>query len=408
MRRGAKPAKRNDERERLAKSLRDEVSRRRRLQKQLAHARDQRAASSAILKIISRASFELEPVLTTVVESATRLCAAQHGHIFQLDGAVLRFAVGHGTSAELRTYFEEHPVPLGPGSAAGQAAAERRTVHLADVTAEPGYQFGEAAKLEGWRTVLAVPLLGERTILGVLAIWKTRVEPFTDEQIAMVQSFADQAVIAIENVRLFRELTARNGDLAETLEQQTATSEILRVISRSPTDVGPVFDAIAQSALRLCEAQFAAVFRFDGTLMHFETHAGGSPDGVAALRSAFPRTPQRGAAGGRAVLTGDVVHIPDVHADPEYALTAVGDILRSTLAVPMVRAGVTIGTINVARFTPGPFSDRQIALLKTFADQAVIAIENVRLFAELQSRNRELIEALEQQTATSEVLKTIS
>jgi two-component system, NtrC family, sensor kinase len=245
--------------------------------------------------------------------------------------------------------------------------------------------------------------------IGAIAVrmWVTP-RPYSDEQIGLLSTFADQAVIAIENVRLFTELQEKNqaltdahAQVTEALKQQTATAEILRVISNSPTDVQPVFDAIARSAMQLCEAQFSTVFRFDATLLHFTAHCGWTPSGVDTLRHAFPIRPHRGSAGGRAILSGAVEHIPDVHADAEYALGAVGDFLRSTVAVPMLREGVAIGTINVNRFEPGPFSDRQIELLKTFADQAVIAIENVRLFNETK-------EALDQQTATNEILRVIA
>src|SRR5262245_44554865 len=197
------------------------------------------------------------------------------------------------------------------------------------------------------------------------------------------------------------QLTVALGQVRESHAQQAATSEILRVISSSSTDVQPVFDSIAQNALRLCEAQFASVFRFDGQLVHFVAHHGGSPEGIEALRRAFPIVPHTGSAGGRAILTGAVAHIPDVHKDPSYTLDAVGNILRSTVAVPMMREEVPIGTINVNRSQPVPFSDSEIELLKTFADQAVIAIVNVRLFNETK-------EALKQQTATSEILRVIA
>jgi len=412
MRRGAKPAKARPERAGLAASLRNEVSKRRQLEKRLAQALEQQTATSEILKVISRSTFDLMPLLATLAESATRLCGAQHGHIFQLDGDVLRFAVGYGTSPELRSYFEEHPVPLGPGSAAGRAAAERQPVHIRDVMAEPGYQFAEAAKLEGWRTVLAVPMLREGTLLGVVAIWKTKVEPFTDEQIALVETFAAQAVIAIENVRLFQELQARNHDLTDSLEQQTSTSEILRVISSSPNDVQPVFDTIAESAARLCDGLHSAVYTVDGNLIHFVAHHNWTDEGLEAVRRVYPRVPSRETQVSTAILDRTVVEVRDFESDegipaPSRPLArALG--YRSILVVPMLREGNPIGAIAVARAEAGPFSVKHIELLKTFADQAVIAIENVRLFKELEARNSDLTEALEQQTATSEILRVIS
>ncbi len=268
---------------------------------------------------------------------------------------------------------------------------------------------GEAQKLGGYRTMLAVPMLTESALLGVMVLWKTKVEPFTEKQIELVTTFADQAVIAIENVRLFTELETRNHDLTEALEQQTATSDILRVISSSPTDVQPVFDAIARDAMRLCNADYSVVGRFDGKLLHLVAHQLVRPEGVQALLRLFPMRPDRSTTSSRAILDRAVVHIPDVLEDPDYSRTAaLGIRNRSTLGVPMLRDGSPIGAISVGRLEPKPFSEKQIALVKTFADQAVIAIENVRLFTELGARNRDLTESLEQQTATSEILRAIS
>ena len=226
----------------------------------LTEALDQQTATSEVLKVISRSAFDLQPVLRSVIESATRLCDATRGHIFRYDGEVLRFAAAYGAWPGFQEHLEQHPVRVGPGSVSGRAAFERRTIHVPDVRMESGYEYGELLKQQDYRTVLAVPMLREGTLLGVIVILKSQVDPFPDKQIALVETFADQAVIAIENVRLFKELEARNRELNVSLEQQTATSEILGVISSSPTDVQPVFDAIARSAVRLCEARIGAVF----------------------------------------------------------------------------------------------------------------------------------------------------
>jgi GAF domain-containing protein len=246
--------------------------------------------------------------------------------------------------------------------------------------------------------------------VGAIAVARSATGRFPERQIELLKTFADQAVIAVENVRLFTELEARNHDLTETLEQQTATSEILRVISSSLTDVRPVFDSIAQSAKRLCEAQSCEVFRFDGELLHFVAHDGLTPEGVEAVRRAWPMAPSSGSTAGRSVLNRGVAYIPDVHADPDYMLGVVAEVAtyRSTLAVPMLRDGVPIGTITVSRARVGLFPNGQIELLKTFADQAVIAIENVRLFQELETRTGDLTRSVGELRALGEVSQAVS
>ncbi len=377
--------------------------------REVTEALERQTATSDVLKVISRSAFNLQPVLDTVIESAVRLCGAEHGHVHRYDGKLLRLAAGRSSVPAMLDYLREHPAPLGPGGISGIAGLERRVVHWHDVLEQSGYKRGEAQKLGGYRTMLAVPMLTETALLGVMVLWKTKVEPFTEKQIELVTTFADQAVIAIENVRLFTELETRNHDLTEALEQQTATSDILRVISSSPTDVQPVFDAIARDAMRLCNADYSVVGRYDGQLLHLVAHEHVRPEGVQAMLGLFPMRLSRKTTSSRAILERDVVHVPDVLEDPDYdRAVALGIQNRSTLGVPMLRDGSPIGAISVGRLEPRPFSEKQIALVKTFADQAVIAIENVRLFTELDARNRDLSEALEQQTATGEVLRVIS
>jgi GAF domain-containing protein len=420
MRRGAKPAKAKVEAKPPAarKSRKDEGSKVRDLEKRLAEAlgqletrnrelveaQEQQTATSEILRVISNSPTDLQPVLDAVAANAARLCEALDTVIRLRHGDELRLAAHHGPIPVVDT------IPVARGLGAGRAVLERRTVHIHDGWAEAA-EFPEGrefARRLGFRTALTVPLLREGTAIGTIQIRRPEVRPFTDEQIGLLQTFADQAVIAIENVRLFKELEERNGELSEALEQQTATSEILRVISSSPTDVQPVFDAIATNAARLCDAVNGLVIRFDGQLLHLAAQYNVDPERLAAVKQAYPRPPDRGALSGRAILTRDVVHVPDVSKDPEYTLPAATTIgYRSVLAVPMMHEGVPRGTILVARDVVAPFSDTHIALIRTFADQAVIAIENVRLFTELQSSNSELRVALEQQTATSEVLKVI-
>jgi GAF domain-containing protein len=369
----------------------------------LTEALEQQTATGEVLKVISRSAFELQPVLETVIENAVRLCGAEHGHVHRFDGELLRLAAGYSANAQMLDYLREHPNPLGPGTISGMAGLERRPIHCHDILTVKGYLRGEAQRLAGFRTILAVPMLSADALLGVLMIWKTRVEPFTEKQIELVTTFADQAAIAIENVRLFKELEARNRDLTESLEQQTATSEILRVISRSPTDVQPVFDTIAAAALKLCRASAANVYTFDGHLIRIAALRNADPQGDDAIRRVFPRPPSRDTAITRAILTCKVVAIPDVLKDPEYVIqsAAIAGGFRSSLAIPLLREGKPIGAIALGREEPGPFSDTQVALLQIFADQAVIAIENVRLFNETK-------EALARQTASADILRVIS
>jgi signal transduction histidine kinase len=243
----------------------------------------------------------------------------------------------------------------------------------------------------GWQRSLGVPMLQEGRPIGVITVGWVDSGPIPKSQEELLQTFADQAVIAIENVRLFNELEARNRELTEALEQQTATGEILRVISQSPTDVQPVFDTIAEAAMTLCGATSANVFTFDGKLLHAAAIHIVSPGGVEAIRRIFPRPPDRGTAASRAVLTRAVVAIPDTSADPDYALEEAPEWgYRSALGIPLMREGVPIGAMALGRSEPGAFPEKLIALLKTFADQAVIAIENVRLFRELEDKSRQL------------------
>src|SRR5262249_40798417 len=300
-------------------------------------------------------------------------------------------------------FQEQNPIVPGRGSSAGRAALERRTVQILDARSDPEYTYG-SREVSPIRTLISVPMLRAGELLGTINIVRYEVAPFTDSQIALMQTFADQAAIAIENARLLTELQAKNANLTEALEQQTATSEILVVISSSPTDVQPVFDAVASSAARLCESLDAHIFRREGDLLRLVAHHGAIP-----IQPTIPLV--RGTANGRAVLDGRTVHVADMQVEesefPEGCENARLMGHRTTLNVPLMREGVAIGAIGVRRTEARLFSERQVALLQTFADQAVIAIENVRLFTELETRNSELRVALEQQTATSELLKVI-
>gem|GEM_PF-144445 len=369
---------------------------------------EQQTATSELLKVIGRSTFDLQPVFETLAENAVRLCAAERAFVYRFHGDVLHVVATHNVSSDLRAFVEQHPNRPGRHGGSARAALERRTIHIEDAQADPEYTYGTGVWNDPIRTVLAVPMLRAGELLGVIFIYRHEVRPFTDGQVALLETFADQAAIAIENARLLGELQAKNANLTEALEQQTATAEILRVISSSPTDVQPTFDAIAASATRLCDAANGLVIRFDGELLHLAAHHNVARERLAALEQTYPIPPDRRGVSGRVVTTGAVVHVPDISTDPEYALplaTTVG--YRSVLGVPMLREGLPIGVILVARDHVAPFSDNHVELLKTFADQAVIAIENVRLFTELDRRNTELRVALERQTATSELLRVI-
>jgi GAF domain-containing protein len=372
-------------------------------------ALEQQTATSELLRVIGRSAFDLQPVFETLAENAVRLCEAERGLILRLDGQVLRVAATHNVSPELRAFFDQNPPTPGRGSNTGRAVLERRTIHNHDVRSDPEYRYG-GHSVDPYRTVLAVPMLKANEVLGVIAIYRHEVRPFTANQIALVETFADQAVIAIENVRLFRELETRNHDLTEALEQQTATSEILRVISRSQTDVQPVFDSIAQAALELCGASVASVAKIEGELIHLVALANVQSQGAEAMRRVFPRKPSRDTALARAIMTCSVVAIADVLHEDDYAIRApaIAAGFRSVLAVPLVREARPIGAISVGRPEPGPFPETQIALLQTFADQAVIAIENVRLFTELEARTVQLTRSVGELKALGEVGQAVS
>jgi signal transduction histidine kinase len=378
---------------------------------ELSESLEQQTATNEVLKVISRSTFDLQPVLGTLIENAVRLGSAEWGIIYRFDGEILRVAAICGSSHELREYWQQAELYPERGSGAGRAVLDRRTVHIPDVLSDPEYTLADAQKIGRYRALLAVPMLRENLVLGVFVIMRNEALPFTDKQIELVTTFADQAVIAIENVRLFQELQTRNRDLAETLEQQTATAEILRVISSSPTDIQPVYAAILRSAAQLCDAAFGVAYRYDGELIHMVAHYNFTPEMLAENDRLFPAPPDSSTATHRAILERQVIHVEDAGdpiRHPSSVLQARTLGYRTLISVPMLREGTPVGTLTVARREKMLFSENQIALLKTFAAQAAIAVENVRLFQELQARNRALTEALEQQTATSEVLQVIS
>src|SRR5256712_6290726 len=416
MRRGAKPAKAKVEAKLpvARKSRENEGSRVRDLEERLAGALkreaeglEQQTATAEILRVISNSPADAQPVFDAIAVNALRLCDAEGVVVARYDGALLHVAAHpNGDREPVDRLERQSPHPPDRHVPLGRAVLDGAVVHVPDLQAAVEFS-GSVARQLGAGSHVSIPLLHQGRAGGGIGISRRRRGPCPDNQIELLKTFAAQAVIAIETVRLFKELEARNRDLTEALEQQTATSEILRVISSSPTDVQPTFEAIAASATRLCAAGEGTLFRFDGTLIHLAAHCGLVQNNL--IRRVFTRPAGPGSVTARAILTRSVVHIPDVTTDPdlEHSVLITAGFL-TVLSVPMLRDGDPIGAITVSRQTVAPFSDAQIALLQTFADQAVIAIENVRLFTELQKLNDELTEALDQQTATSEILRVIS
>jgi GAF domain-containing protein len=364
----------------------------------LQEALEYQTATSDVLKVISRSTFDLQPVLQTVIETAAQLCGAEMALILRCDGDVFRAAAHVGFSAEFMAFHENHPVVSGRGTLSGRVALEGRAVQIVDSASDPEYTLAEATTMGKIRTQLGVPLLREGTLIGTINLCRQRVEPFTERQIELVRTFADQAVIAVENTRLITETR-------EALEQQTATAEVLGVINSSPGDLAPVFDAMAERAVRLCNATNAVIRSFDGDWYHLVA-ASGEPHLVDQARRLGP-LPATGPLHGRITNGEDLVHIVDVHETEDYRehpdvrerLDLWG--MRTWLGVTLRKDDALLGTIIVSRQEVRPFTEREIALLQNFAAQAVIAMENARLITETR-------EALDQQTATAEVLQVIN
>jgi len=369
-----------------------------RLLNELRESLQQQTATADVLKVISRSTFDLQSVLDTLIESAAKLCDAQDAYIFLPHGAHYSVAARYGFSSEFHEYIQNHPIAVDRGSAVGRAALGGRLVHIPDVLADREFTRYDAQKIGGFRAVLAAPLLREGKTVGVIFLSRTAPQPFAAKQIELVETFAAQAVIAIENARLLNELR-------ESLQQQTATADVLKAISRSAFDLKTVLDALVEAAARLCEADQGTIARERGGAYFRVANYGFSEDFMELVKN-LPVSPERGTAVGRALLEGKIVHIPDVRADPEYTFVEAQKLggFRTILSVPMLREGVPIGVLALTRQEVRPFTDKQIELVATFADQAAIAIENVRLFESVESRTRELAKSLEELRTTQDRL----
>ena len=361
----------------------------------------QQTATADVLKVISRSTFDLQSVLDTLIESAARLCAADMGSIQMQEGDVYRIRAHYGLAREAVQYALLQPLRPGRSSVTGRVALEGKAIHIPDVLADPEYHATDYQQAFGYRTILGVPLLRDGATIGVFSLTRVEVSPFNEKQMELVTTFADQAVIAMENARLLNELR-------ESLQQQSATADVLKVISRSAFDLQTVLDTLVESAARLCDADSAAIHRPIGNSYPYVASYGYTREYHEYMRER-PIIPGRGTVLGRAVTECKPVQVDDVEADPEYTLRE-GQRLggfRTVLGIPLLREGVPIGVIVLTRNTVRPFTDKQIELATTFADQAAIAIENVRLFEAEQQRTQELARSIEDlRTAQDRLVQT--
>ena len=370
------------------------------LTRKLEEAREQQTATADVLKMISGSAFELSPVLQTVVSAAVRLCRADQATIYREENGEYRWAADHSLASDYARIERNVRIRPSTGTLVGRVALNRDTVQILDAWTDPLYEVKEDARVGGVHTMLGVPLLREGLPIGVIGLARQKIEPYTEKEIALVRTFADQAVIAIENARLFEELR-------QSLQQQTATADVLKVISRSAFDLKMVLDTLLRSAGRLCEADMGVIARRQEDRF-YRTVAYGLPVDLRNLIEDQPVELSRDSGSGRALLEGRVIQINDIEADAEYTHVSRGTgAFRTLLGVPMMREGAPVGVMTLMRKYAQPFTDKQIELVSTFADQAAIAIENVRLFDEVQMRTKELAASLQElSTAQDRLVQT--
>jgi class 3 adenylate cyclase/transcriptional regulator with GAF, ATPase, and Fis domain len=382
------------------------------LNAELREASELLAATSEVLRVIASSPGQLQPVFDAMLENATRLCEAKFGTLYLREGDGFRAVAMHNAPpgyAEARIGF----IQPRPDTTLGQIATTKQAAQICDMTREPGYVEGDpfvmsAVELGGYRSVLSVPMLRDEQLMGAITIFREVAGPFGDRQVELIGNFAKQAVIAIENTRLLNELRQRTADLTEALEQQTATSEVLKVISGSPGELAPVFQTMLENAVRLCEAKFGVLYRYEGETCFPAAMVNAPAPYAEFVRARGHFLPDSGNALDRVLQTRQLVYSVDVAAESVPTPSARLAGARSQIIVPMLKDDALIGAVAIFRQEVLPFSEKQIALLTSFAAQAVIAIENTRLLNELRKRTAELSESLDRQTATSEVLQAIS
>jgi signal transduction histidine kinase len=381
----------------------------------VSEALEQQTATSEIPKVIARSPTDTQPVFDAIAESAARLCSVGDGFIALVEGDALRGVAATGRLVAQAADYNARRVPVSRGSVVGRAIVDRATIHIDDLVGVSQTEFPESRALQqlfGYRTMLATPLLRDGAAVGAIVLSRVEVRSFSERQIELLKTFADQAVIAIENVRLFTELQASNRELTTALDTQTATSDILRVISHSQTDVQPVFDAIVTSAVRLLGGYAGALTRVAGEQIELAALTSTDDAGDAAARARFPQSLQSETPHAQAIRDRAPLNIADAHTDPRvservHAYARVRG-FRSAVVVPLLHHDEAVGTIAVTRREPGGFNGDEIALLQTFADQAVIAIENARLLSELQARTQELTRSVDQLTALGDIGQAVS